>query len=62
MAKSASSAKRTNRVISLLVALSFIGAGFVAGFLKENKGINENPLFVRFILPKKTNSLIFDPS
>ncbi len=35
MAKSASSAKRTNRVIALFVALSFIGTGLVAGFLKE---------------------------
>ena len=36
MAKSASSATRTNRVISLLVALSFIGAGLVAGFVKQS--------------------------
>jgi hypothetical protein len=36
MAKGASSAKRTNRVISLLVALSFIGAGLVAGFVKQS--------------------------
>ena len=35
MAKGASSAKRTNRVIVLFVALSFIGTGLVAGFLKE---------------------------
>ncbi len=35
MAKGASSAKRTNRVIALFVALSFIGTGLVAGFLKE---------------------------
>ena len=35
MAKGASSAKRTNRVIALLVALSFISTGLVAGFLKE---------------------------
>ena len=35
MAKGASSAKRTNRVIALFVALSFIGTGLVVGFLKE---------------------------
>jgi hypothetical protein len=35
MAKGASSAKRTNRVIALFAALSFIGTGLVAGFLKE---------------------------
>ena len=41
MAKSASSAKRTNRVISLLVALSFIGAGLVAGFVKQSSTPSE---------------------
>ena len=35
MARGASSAKRTNRIIALFVALSFIGIGLVAGFLKE---------------------------